>query len=97
MKTLPTRSNARVSEVARFLGMEARDVRRMMRFDGLPAVKVPGPTKPLFRIPLRAFREWLAAREVNGGISLSGSFEEFCADFHRAAGSVGNEEGGSAA
>lgn len=56
------RTNAFVSEVARFLEMEPERVKRMVRTDDLPALEIPAATKMVLRIPLRALHGWWLER-----------------------------------
>jgi hypothetical protein len=46
-------------EVARFLGKDSDEVRRMTEEDDLPAVKIPAKTKNSLRIYLPDFHTWL--------------------------------------
>ena len=47
------------AEIARFLGVESAEVDRMIELDDLPAIRVPGQTRPSVRIYLVDFHRWL--------------------------------------
>lgn len=49
-------------EVARFLGMALEEVTRLIEQDKLPHARVPGPTRPGFRIFLPDLHAWLCRR-----------------------------------
>ena len=53
---------ASIAEVADFLGDQARDVRRMIRLDGMPAWSKPARTRPVLRVPVRGLYEWMRKR-----------------------------------
>lgn len=73
--------NAFVAEVARYLAVEPLDVKRMIRSDKLPALKIPHRTKTVYRIPLRDFHVWLRQRAENPVPQLA-SYDTFLADFN---------------
>lgn len=61
--------------VARFLGEDPEEVRRMMEMDGMPHVRVPGPTRPAFRVFLPDLHRWLCQRA--DGCQKLADYEEF--------------------
>lgn len=71
-----------VAEVARFLRVEDRVVRRWIRMDGLPETRVPTRTKTVPRIYLPDLHGWLVARTGCPGEKLM-SYEDFLLEFER--------------
>jgi len=51
--------------IAFYLGKKPTDIPRVIREDGLPAVRVPTKGGTVQRIPLHGFHRWLAARSEN--------------------------------
>lgn len=82
--TLRQTPNAFVSEVARYLALDPEDVRRLIRLDRLPALKLKRTTRTVHRIPLRDFHEWLLLRAENPVPALR-DYPTFLADFDLAA------------
>lgn len=82
-----TSENAFVAEVARYLMVEADDVRRMVEMDALPAFSIPKKTRPVLRIPLRDLHGWLMKRAKNSS-SLQ-SYERFREAFNASRVKVG--------
>lgn len=80
------RSYAFVAEVARALRVEDKDVRRWMRSDGLPALRVPTRTKTVPRISLRELHGWLLERR-SGRAEVD--FEVWAEDFWKASAKEG--------
>lgn len=76
--------NAFVAEVARYLAVEPADVKRMIRVDRLPAIRIPKQVRAVLRVPLRDFHAWLCKRAQNPTPELA-SYEQFLADFDASA------------
>lgn len=79
-RTLQQSPIAFPAEVARYLQVEPKDVRQMMKLDGLPYIEIPMQKRPVARIPLRDFQGWLVRRSRNGAEGL-GEWTTFLADF----------------
>lgn len=73
--------NAFVVEVARYLMVDADDVRRMVEMDNLPAISIPKKTRTVLRIPLRELHGWLVKRAKNGALQ---NYERFREEFNAA-------------
>lgn len=73
-------SNAFLAEVARYLCVDADDVKRMIETAKLPAIKIPKMTRTVQRVPLRDFHAWLLHRTQNPTPGLA-NYETFLADF----------------
>ncbi len=75
-----------VSEVARYLAVEASDVRRLILRHDLPATRLPAATRVVHRIPLRDFHAWLLRQTPSPETALHlADYATFLEDF-RAAG-----------
>jgi hypothetical protein len=61
---LANRELVRVAEICRFVGQDSTEVKIWVEMDGLPAVKVPGKTKPALRVSLRDLHAFLMKRAV---------------------------------
>ncbi|HRJ11407.1 MAG TPA: hypothetical protein PK490_12310 [Prosthecobacter sp.] len=55
-----------VAHVARYMGKRPQEVARLIDEDGLPAVELPGPKRPVRKIALHGLHKWLAERAVGG-------------------------------
>lgn len=56
--------------IAYYLGKKPADIPRVIREDGLPAVRVPTKGGTVQRIPLHGFHRWLVARSENDAPTL---------------------------
>lgn len=81
------------AEIARFLRLEAEDVKTLMECDGLPATKIPRKKRCVRRVWLRDLHRWLLANTNAPGTALA-DYETFRADFekHRAPSRKGKPE-----
>ncbi len=83
MSTVRSSPYAFPHEVARYLAIEAADVKRLVKLDGMPATAIPKATRTVLRIYLPDFHAWLVRRSKNPG-SLA-IYPEFLAEFERTA------------
>ena len=58
------------SEVASYLGVDAEDVVRMAREDGLPVITLPGKKRPIRRFSALALYHWMVGRSAGTPIGL---------------------------
>lgn len=79
-RTVRTSPYAFPAEIARYLAIEPEAVRRMIRLDKLPAIRLAAKTRRVQRIPLRDFHAWLLKRTQNPVPELA-SYVTFLADF----------------
>ena len=63
------RGSLPISLVAEFLGKTEDEVRRLIKEDGLPALKTPGNTKPSVKIVFSCFHKWLVSNSENEPIT----------------------------
>lgn len=56
--------------IAEFLGKRPEEISTLIKDDGLPAIKVPTPTKNAQKVSLLAFHRWLAARSLNDPLTV---------------------------
>jgi hypothetical protein len=63
--------------VARFMGVEAEDVERMVRLDRMPHVRVPAETRVTFKFFLPDLHAWLVERSRDNPSPRLASFEVF--------------------
>ena len=70
----------KTAEVGRYLGKDAEEIARMIEEDGLPYVRLPGPSKPTTRFRLTDVFAWLKKYDRGGSMTL----EEFVREFDAA-------------
>jgi len=68
MSSVRTSPYAFPHEIARYLAVEAKDVARMIRLDGLPATSIPKTKRTVQRVYLPDFHKWLMKRTKNAGM-----------------------------
>jgi|GEM_PF-1887727 len=76
-----------VAQIARYFGSRPQEVARMIKEDGLPAVKLPGGKKLVTKITLHGLHGWLAAR--HSGTAFM-SVEQLAAEIEAAQGCTMN-------
>lgn len=64
------------NEVAAYFRIRPADVVRMVREDGLPAVELPGRTRPLRKFSPTALHGWVVRHSKGEPISLEGFLRE---------------------
>ena len=58
-----------LSVIAEFLGQKLEDMSERIRLDGMPAIEVPGNTRPIRKVSLLAFHDWLTRRSANAALT----------------------------
>lgn len=58
-----------LSVIAEFLGQKPEDMSERIRLDGMPAIEVPGNTRPIRKVSLLAFHDWLSRRSANAALT----------------------------
>jgi hypothetical protein len=72
------------AEVARYLMIEREDLDRMVRIHGLPVTWLSRPTRPVMRIYLPDFHEWVLER-TKGASERLRNYDNFLEEFHASA------------
>lgn len=58
-----------MSVIAEFLGQKPEAMDDRVTLDGMPVIDVPGGTKPIRKVALLPFCDWLAARSQNAALT----------------------------
>jgi hypothetical protein len=73
-----------VAEVARYLAVDPKDVKRMIELDALPASRIPKKKRTVERIYLPDFHQWILGRSSGQNDRLR-DYPAFLAEFDRVA------------
>jgi hypothetical protein len=58
-----------MSVIAEFLGQKPENMSDRVELDGMPVIDVPGGTKPIRKVALLPFCDWLASRSQNAALT----------------------------
>ena len=59
-----------MSVIAEFLGQKPEAMDDRVALDGMPVIEVPGGTRPIRKVALLPFCDWLAARSTNAALTV---------------------------